>query len=64
MSTLIEILEESVKRHGETFPLTLGHLLNIVKLADRVDESRTIQMYEKELFNDAILKENCEVEGQ
>ena len=33
--TLIKILETSVKRHGEKTPVTLGHLLNIVKMVDR-----------------------------
>lgn len=30
-----EVLEASVTKHGPDKPLTLGHLLNIIKLADK-----------------------------
>lgn len=32
---LIKILEESVKRNGADKPVTIGHLLNIIKLAKK-----------------------------
>lgn len=38
---LINILEQSVKKHGEQ-PLTNKWLLNIVKLADKEDEHSDI----------------------
>jgi hypothetical protein len=34
-SRLIEILEVSVERNGNNYQLTLGHLLNILKMAQR-----------------------------
>ena len=35
---LIEVLRESVRRHGSV-PLTTGHLLNILKIAERKSEA-------------------------
>lgn len=35
MKELIAILEQSVKKNGANKPLTVGHLLNIVKLANK-----------------------------
>lgn len=32
---LISILEESVKKNGKDYPLTLGHLLNMIRLAEK-----------------------------
>lgn len=32
---IIQILEKSVEKHGADKPLTIGHLLNILKMADR-----------------------------
>jgi len=34
---LIAVLELSVRRNGPDTPLTLGHLLNIIKMVDRVE---------------------------
>lgn len=36
ISDLIKILEISQKKNGADFPLTVGHLLNIVKMTQRV----------------------------
>jgi len=63
MKTLIEILETSVKKHGANCPLTIGHLLNIVKLADKVEETRVIQLYDKESLDHSKLIEELEVES-
>ena len=38
MSTLIKILEQSVAKNGPDHVLTLGHLLNILKLEQRKKE--------------------------
>jgi hypothetical protein len=32
---LIEVLEKSVEKNGKDYPLTLGHLLNILKKMER-----------------------------
>lgn len=37
---LIATLETSVKHNGPDFPLTLGHLLNIVKLMQRQENKQ------------------------
>lgn len=37
---LISILETSVKKHGGDTQLTLGHLLNIVKMIERKEGYR------------------------
>jgi len=33
--TLIEVLEASVEKHGPDKPVTLGHLLNLLKYAEK-----------------------------
>ena len=38
--TLLRVLDESVRRHGEDKPLTIGHLRNIVRLALRAEANR------------------------
>lgn len=35
LQTLIELVEHSVKKNGNDKPLTLGHFLNLLKLADK-----------------------------
>jgi hypothetical protein len=40
-STIIAILEKSASKHGADTPLTIGHLLNILKMADREREKHT-----------------------
>lgn len=35
LSKLIEILEASVKKNGKDKPVTLGHLLAILKMAEK-----------------------------
>jgi hypothetical protein len=35
---LIEVLEHSVKKNGADKPVTLGHLLNLLRLADKIEE--------------------------
>jgi hypothetical protein len=34
MKHLIDVLEESAKRNGPNYVLTIGHLLNIVKMSE------------------------------
>lgn len=34
---VVQILEKSILKHGEEKVLTLSHLLNIFKLADRIE---------------------------
>lgn len=36
----IEILEKSVERHGANKTLTLGHLLNLAKIASKTIDER------------------------
>lgn len=45
---LIKILELSVTKNGPDKPVTLGHLLNIVKLAAK-EKSRNIEAEERRL---------------
>ena len=52
--TLIKILEVSVKKHGEKTPVTLGHLLNIVKMVDRAEEGEALAEIEQ---HKAIMEE-------
>lgn len=33
---LIQVLEKSIQNHGPNKVVTLGHLLNIVKMAERI----------------------------
>lgn len=42
---IVEILERSVEKHGD-ISLTTGHLLNILKLADRIagEDERTSEL--------------------
>lgn len=47
MSTLIEIIERSVQKNGADKVLTLGHLLNILKLVEKKRD-------EEEEFYDAM----------
>ena len=35
MRNLIDVLEASVKKHGPDKVLTLGHLLNLIKLSEQ-----------------------------
>ena len=35
---LIEVLQNSVKKNGADKPVTLGHLLNLIQLADKIDQ--------------------------
>lgn len=51
MKELIRILEVSVKKHGETTPITLGYLLNLTRMAE------DIRQYEQEV---AAIKEQNE----
>ncbi len=44
-STLAKVLAQSLKRNGDK-PLTIGHLLNIVKMAERLD-NMTAEKYEQ-----------------
>lgn len=40
MKTLIEVLERSVANHGPNKPLTIGWLLNLMKMAAKIEEGR------------------------
>ena len=40
MMQLIPILEKSIEKHGKDHPITLGHLLNILKMARRIDDMK------------------------
>lgn len=51
LETLIEILEESVKRNGEK-PLTNKWLLNILKMAQRKLEDDDFDVNEASAFHD------------
>jgi hypothetical protein len=46
METIIEILEKSVAKHG-VIPLTNSHLLNIIKLANKIDDNKTSKMEQR-----------------
>ncbi len=37
MEKLIQVLQKSVDKHGLNEPVTLGHLLNIVKLVHKLE---------------------------
>jgi hypothetical protein len=43
MDNLIHVLELSVNKHGKDTPITLGHLLNIVKLAQKYEERADLE---------------------
>jgi len=43
---LIEILEHSVKKNGPDKPVTLGHLLNLIKLANKESEKEDVYPYD------------------
>jgi hypothetical protein len=47
LEILTTVLEESVRRHGVNTPVTLGHLLNICKLATKF-ETVVDEHYEKQ----------------
>lgn len=49
METLIHALEVSVQNNGAKTPVTLGHLLNIVKLAHK-NEQRRLAKQEKQHY--------------
>lgn len=55
MEELIRILESSVKRYGTQKVLTLGHLLNIVKLSKKVQIQKSEQLEE---FLEEVEREN------
>ena len=37
---LINILTKSVEKNGADYVLTLGHLLNIIKLVDKIEDKQ------------------------
>lgn len=57
---LICVLRVSVKKHGATSPLTLGHLLNICELAKRYEG----KIEEKEEAEHQELLESISTLGQ
>lgn len=38
--TIIKILEKSIEKHGADKPVTLGHLLGIIKLAKKIEDQK------------------------
>jgi predicted Zn-dependent protease len=54
MKELIKILETAQSKHGGTSPLTIGHLLNICKLAEKVKNQNAEN---KEIYKERILDE-------
>lgn len=58
MEILINVLELSVSKHGAETPLTLGHLLNIMKMAQRfeADKEELDHLNEQEAYNNAFNK--------
>lgn len=44
LSTLIEILEISIRRNGDQ-PLTMSHLLNILKMLYRCHDQHQLDLY-------------------
>lgn len=40
MAMLERVLEMSVEKHGKDKPITLGHLLNLIKLAAEIQEAQ------------------------
>lgn len=55
-TVFIEVLENSIKKNGKDKPITLGHLLNIAKLANKVylareaHDFKTLNSYEDSLW--------------
>lgn len=51
---LIIVLEKSVEKNGADKPVTLGHLLNIAKMANRLQENEEnrIERNEQEALNE------------
>ena len=42
-SLLINILTKSVEKNGSDYVLTLGHLLNIIKLIDKIEKKNYLE---------------------
>ncbi len=57
MKSLIKILEVSAAKHGADFPLTVGHLLNIARLAEK---SRVKMRRKREEDEEREYRENLE----
>lgn len=53
---LIKTTEISVKKNGADKPLTIGHFLNILKLADQweMNECMKTEDFLKQLFNEHL----------
>jgi hypothetical protein len=47
MTALIKVIERSILLHGEGKPLTLGHLCNILKKVEEI-ENRRAEIKERE----------------
>ncbi len=56
MDHLIQVLTKSVEKHGATKVVTLGHLLSLVRLADRLKEAEANRLEEahQAAYNDAM----------
>lgn len=52
----LEVLEKSIEKHGANKTLTLGHLLNLAKLASTIGDKRQ-ERFEK-LMDDIDLNPN------
>ena len=59
MEYLIAVLKASSEKHGSDTPLTIGHLLNIALLADKIKNNHETTIEEadskirEEAFNDS-----------
>lgn len=58
--TFIEVLETSVRKNGKDKVLTVGHILNLAKLANRIHQQRekdtesTLEEAISEMWNDTM----------
>lgn len=58
MNELIQILEISQSRNGADFPLTINHLLNICKQAERLKQTRAeLKAEEEERKHSRVMSE-------
>lgn len=64
MKELIEILETAQSKHGGTSPLTIGHLLNICKLAEKLYEKEIAKSQEIEIKSHLEIIEDINPLGQ
>jgi len=56
-SYLIAVLEKSIEKHGPDKPLTLSHLLNLVKLAQKtaIDAAEENDHFLDQAYNETMM---------